>query len=63
MKGFTAYICIGKYGGFRCVWDNGIRITIGWIGFAFVLFDIEIVMHVVTERCKELEKAAKGETP
>jgi hypothetical protein len=47
INGLTMYICIGKYGGFRCVWDYGIRITLGWIGFAIGGFDVDRVFNML----------------
>jgi hypothetical protein len=57
MKGVTFYICLGKYGGFRCVWDAGMRITLGWIGIAIVLFDLECAMKLLYEQIDELKSA------
>ena len=40
--GLTFYICIGKYGGWRCGKDGpAIRIVLGWVAIVFAWMDIE----------------------
>lgn len=60
MNGITAYVCFGKYGGFRCVWDAGIRITLGWIGFAVIVYDIERAMRMILDKIEELEATKRS---
>lgn len=44
-EGFSFYFTIGHYGGFRIRFDGpSLRFGLGWVSFAFVLYDIERAM-------------------
>ena len=40
-SGFTFYLCLWKYAGFRIEKDMGIRFVLGYFSIAFVFCDIE----------------------
>jgi len=50
MDGLTFYICIGKYGCWRCGKDGpSIRIVLGWVAIVFAWRDIEAIMETFIE--------------
>lgn len=54
-KGLTIYFVIGRYGGLRFKKDGmAFRITLGWIGFAIVLCDIEILIDKMMKHIDQL---------
>lgn len=64
MNGLSIYICIGKWGGLGVMWDNGLRIGLGFIGIGILTLDIERgaeeLNKLLAKSCSEIQRL-KGE--
>jgi hypothetical protein len=49
-KGFTFYICFGKFAGFKIFFDGpALRIVLGCIGIGFVLRDLDMFLAEINQ--------------
>lgn len=57
MRGFTTYICFGRYGGFRMGKDGpSYRIVLGYVSIAFCLIDLERCLQLLLLNQKEFHR-------
>lgn len=56
-KGLTLYICFGKYDGFHFranpKKDYAFQLILGWVSFAILTHDIEVVLDILQRRIYE----------
>jgi hypothetical protein len=55
IKGLTFWACFGRYGGF---WIGKRGITLGWVSFKVMPFDIENVLSNYAQKIMETGKEA-----